>query len=121
MEKDTLLWSRPLAGLQTKELITALKKAGSDGLNTPHHSEFYSRFRDRFYKICHVVCTRRRLADLTDDIFMDTFISVFRSLGKFKFDTAANDADVGNKVLAFLGKIAERRLLVSIPFVTSFQ
>lgn len=110
MEKDTLLWPRPLAGKSTKDLIVMLKAAACGRLDTACHSEFYCRFRNRFYNICHVVCTRRKLENLAEDVCTDAFISTLQSIGNFEFDNAAANEAVERKLLAFMGTIAARRL-----------
>ncbi len=110
MENQTVTKPRPLSGLTNKDLLNRLREAGKENISTDHHAEFYYRFKDDVYSICHNVCTYHRMEIHEKDIFQETFAKGLRAIGNMKILETATDNQIAKKILAYLATTARNSL-----------
>lgn len=112
MEIEASKKSRPHAGLTNRKLLDELVTAGAVYTDSSFHREFYFRFGRALFKACTIVCSNhKQCGRLAEDIFQETIIKGIKNIYKFSYEDGDTEAVLRNKVIGWLGTIAQRELI----------
>ncbi|MEJ0103138.1 MAG: sigma-70 family RNA polymerase sigma factor [Bacteroidota bacterium] len=85
---------------------------GPGEIHSSFHLEFFFRFGKSLFKECRIICSNHKEGEsLAKDIFQETIIKGIKNIYKFNYENSHNEQVVRNKVIGWLGTIAERELL----------
>jgi DNA-directed RNA polymerase specialized sigma24 family protein len=84
-------------------------------------NEFFLRVKDKFLDRCQKVVQRlynnnAEWEAIRDDVFQETFITVFSKINKFKTKSSWNEKEYEKVILFWMSEIANRKLLKQIKF-----
>lgn len=115
MELETITLKASPKELTILALITLIIAASEDGYANNFKEEFYLRYRQKIYDYCLHIANKNfgrssEWKHICEDVVQDTFIFAIFNLKEFKFEENWGDKKLNNKLIGWLGSIAQHKL-----------
>ncbi len=116
MKIESLPISKSPKELTVLALITLIIATSTEeGYANQLRTEFYLRYRQRIYEYSLYIANKNfgnssEWKNNCEDVTQDTFIYAIYNLDKFTFEDKWSEAELNNKIIKWLGKIAEHKL-----------
>jgi DNA-directed RNA polymerase specialized sigma24 family protein len=113
LESSTLKSTRELTSLA---LITLIITGSEETYANKLKEEFFVRYRQKIYDYCLYIANKNfghssDWKSVCEDVIQETFLFALYNLGEFKFEKSWSESKLNGKAIAWLGAIAEHKLL----------